>query len=137
MRVVLDANVIIAALLSPSGAPARLLRAWREGAFELVLSPLLIAELERALGHPKLRRRIAAADSARVVELLRESASVTADPEGPPAVRSPDPDDDYLIALATAERATLVSGDAHLLSLSPALPIFSPKAFVASLEERA
>jgi predicted nucleic acid-binding protein len=55
LHAILDANVLIAALLSPRGSPARLLRAWMNGAFELIVSPGLLAELERALAYPKLR----------------------------------------------------------------------------------
>jgi uncharacterized protein len=113
VRAVVDANVLIAAALSPRGAPARVLRAWLDGAFELVVSPLLLAELERALGHPKLRKRIPQEDAAAFVAWLRRSATVADDPGGAPPVTSPDPDDDYLIALAVSERAALVSGEAR------------------------
>lgn len=134
MRAVLDVNVIISALLSPEGSPARVLRAWIEGRFELVLSPLLLAELKRALAYPKLRKRITAAEAARVIEWLGGAGSVTQDPRDPPRTRSPDPDDDYLIALASGERAVLVSGDNHLLGLSEDLPIVSPARFLAMIE---
>jgi len=65
VRAVLDPNVIISALLSPFGTPARILRAWREGAFELVASALLIAALERALTDRDWQVRQAAEDVSR------------------------------------------------------------------------
>ena len=105
MRAVLDPNVIIAALISSIGSPARLLEAWRAGRFELVVSPLLLAELERALAYPKLRKRIAADDADAAVEWLRRHATVLLDPSDVPPARSVDPGDDYLIALAVAGRA--------------------------------
>ena len=46
MRVVLDPNILISAMLSPSGAPARLLARWLAGDFELIASPQLLAELD-------------------------------------------------------------------------------------------
>ena len=49
MRAVLDPNVVISGLLSRDGSPAQTLLAWREGRFELVVSPLLLGELARAL----------------------------------------------------------------------------------------
>jgi predicted nucleic acid-binding protein len=49
VRAVLDTNVLISAFLSPQAAPARAIRAWLDGRFELIVSPLLLAELERAL----------------------------------------------------------------------------------------
>jgi len=131
VRAVLDPNVVISALLSPFGAPALILRAWIQGAFELVLSPLLLEELERALAYPKPRKRIGRDDAQRVTEWLASMATVAADPEDPPVVRSPDPGDDYLIALAASERAVLVSGDAHLLGLEGRIPVMSPARFLS------
>jgi len=137
LRAVLDPNVLISALLSPGGAPARVLRGWVDGGFELVVSPLLLSKLERALRYPKLRKRIPAGDAERAVEWLRRSATLYDDPEGPPPARSPDPGDDYLLALAASQRAALVSGDQHLLSLRAGeLPIHSPADFLTALERR-
>ena len=133
MRAVLDPNVLISSLLSPDGTPARLLKAWIHGEFELVISPLMVAELARALAYPKLRKRIDPDEAASVVEWLKATAELVEDPEGPPTTRSQDPGDDYLIVLAEAERAALVSGDEHLLGLSDTLPVFSPAAFLQLL----
>jgi len=134
LRAVLDTNVIISAMLSPLGAPARALRAWIDGRFELVVSGLLLAELERALAYPKLARRIDPSEARVLVEWLRRTATVVPDPGEPPRVRSPDPGDDYLIALAQAQHALIVSGDGHLLGLSGELPVFSPTRFLRLLE---
>ena len=135
MRAVLDPNVIISALLAPGGSPAKVLRAGLDGAYDLVASPLLLAELQRALGYPKIRRRIPASDATALIGLVERQARVVDDPTEPPLVRSPDSGDDYLIALAVAARAVLVSGDRHLLGLDQNLPIHSPAAFLALLGE--
>ncbi len=132
MRAVLDPNVLIAALLSPSGAPAQILRRWLSGEFELVVSETLIAELERALAYPKLRRRIPADEAAEFLSLLGFEAIATADPPAG-AHRSADPGDDYLLALAECARAVLVSGDQHLLELADNLPIETARAFLDRL----
>jgi putative PIN family toxin of toxin-antitoxin system len=134
VRAVLDVNVLISAVLSPRGAPGRLLAAWRNGAFELVVSPLLLAELRRALGYPKLVRLVSAADADAFVALLGGTAEVAADPPGPPPVRSADPKDDYLAALAAAERAVIVSGDSHLTDLADRIPVRRPAEFLAEIE---
>lgn len=133
MRAVVDPNVIISALLSPKGSPARVLVAWEQGAFELVASPALLEELERALAYPKLRRLIPESDAADALAWLRESAEIVADPPDEPPVHSPDPGDDYLIALAAHERVPLVSGDKHLLGLADELPILTPAQFLELL----
>lgn len=135
-RPVVAAGVLISALLTRDGAPARLLRAWLSGAFELIVSPLLLGELRRALACPKLRKRIPAAEAHSFVTVLERSAVVAEDSSTPPAIRSSDPGDDYLLALAAAERAALVSGDRHLLSLRDGqLPIYSPAEFLERLPE--
>ncbi|MEX1171206.1 MAG: putative toxin-antitoxin system toxin component, PIN family [Chloroflexota bacterium] len=136
MRAVLDANVLIAAVLSPRGTPARLLLAWQVGAFELVVSPLLLTELRRALAYPKLARLVPPADAEAFAAWLGRAAHLAADPPGLPRVRSEDPDDDYLIALAAAERAVLVSGDGHLTMLAAQIPVRTPAAFLTELEDR-
>ena len=135
MRAVLDPNVIISALLSPSGNPARVLRAWQQGEFELIVSPSLLEELARALAYPKLRRRITEEDARAVIQWLTEVATVVSDPEAQPPVHSADPGDDYLIALAAARQAILVSGDRDLLNLSDEIPVFSPAAFLDQFAE--
>ena len=134
MRAVLDADVLISAALSPRGTPARLLLAWQAGAFDLVASPALLAELRRALAYPKLERLVRPADADAFVAWIGRSALLAADPEGEPPVRAADPADDYLIALAAAERAVLVSGDSHLTMLADRFPVRTPAAFLASLE---
>jgi predicted nucleic acid-binding protein len=58
VRAVLDPNVLIASLLSRSGAPAQIVSRWLAGEFELVVSQALLAELARALAYPKIRERI-------------------------------------------------------------------------------
>jgi predicted nucleic acid-binding protein len=55
------------------------------------------------------------------------------DPDQLPPVRSKDSEDDYLIALASAYRAVLVSGDNHLIAAADAIPVFAPREFLAWL----
>ena len=135
MGAVLDPNVIISAVLSPEGAPARAIRAWLRGEFELIVSPALLEELERVFTYPKLRRRVEPGEADQIFEWLRNTATMAADPDDPPTIRSPDPGDDYLIAIAEAQRAALVSGDQHLVGLAQSLPIFSPAKFLGLLEK--
>jgi uncharacterized protein len=136
LRAVLDPNVIISATLSPGGSPGRLFRSWLEGAFELVVSPLLLAELEPALGYSKLRDRVTTEETQKLLEVLARAGVTVRDPDVPPEVRSPDHDDDYLIALAGVSRSVLVSGDGDLLGLSDQIPVHSPAQFLAMIETR-
>jgi uncharacterized protein len=135
VRAVLDPNVIISGLLSPEGSPASVLRAWEQGQFELVVSGALLDELARALSYPKLRRRVSKDDANAAALWISGSATTAPDPKPPPPVRSTDPGDDYLIALASVERAVLVSGDTHLLDLAAEIPVYSPRQFLGLLAE--
>lgn len=130
MRAVLDPNVVISGLISSPGAPAKVLGAAQSGRVELIVSPLVIEELQRALGYPKLRRVIGADEGAQAVEWLRSIARQVPDPTEAPPRRSQDPGDDYLIALAASHKAALVSGDQHLLALKTEIPVYSPREFV-------
>jgi uncharacterized protein len=134
LRAVLDPNVIISALLSPNGSPATVVRAWIDGAYDIVISQLLLSELERALGYQKLRTRVTEAEVQQLMGLLRRGALLRDDPVEPPPVRSPDPSDDYLVALAQASQAVIVSGDAHLLGLHDDAPVYSSATFLTIIE---
>ena len=135
MRAVLDPNVIISAALSPGGSPGRLFRYWLDGAYDLVVSPLLLDELDRALGYSKLRDLVPPDEAKQLLELLSRAGLAIDDPHSAPDIQSPDPDDDFLIALASISRAVLVSGDKDLLGLSGQIPVYSPAEFVALIEE--
>ena len=130
MRAVLDPNIVISGALSPSGAPADVLRLLATGEFELIVSQALMDELGRALAYPKLRRRISESQAEDLIRWVADGATVVVDPDTEPPVHSRDPEDDYLIGLASTHRAALVSGDKHLLDLAGQIPVFSPRAFL-------
>jgi putative PIN family toxin of toxin-antitoxin system len=134
VRVVLDANVLVSALLSRTGAPARIVERWFAGEIELVVSETLLDEIRRTLRSPKLADRVDAAVRERYIATVSELAEVVADPPDPPPTRSVDPDDDYLIALAAHERVQLVTGDAHLLALRGAIPVLTSRELLELLE---
>jgi len=56
MRVVLDTNVIVSSTLIRGGKEDRILRAWQEGDFDLVLSPGILEEMGRTLSYEKLSK---------------------------------------------------------------------------------
>lgn len=118
LRCVVDPGVLIAALISPDGPLAKILRIWANGELEVVTCPHLIVELEGVLMRPKFRRYVTeseASEFARLVE--RNSLSVDDPPPSPGA--TPDPKDDYLAALARSTGArVIVSGDSDLTELT-------------------
>jgi putative PIN family toxin of toxin-antitoxin system len=95
---------------------------------------MLLDELERALGYAKLKDRVPPHETEEFIDLVSRGGVMVEDPTLIPEVRSPDPDDDYLIALASISRSVLVSGDKDLLGLSDQIPVYSPAEFLVLIE---
>ncbi|MFN0305012.1 MAG: putative toxin-antitoxin system toxin component, PIN family [Burkholderiales bacterium] len=122
MRVVLDTNVLVSAVLAPHGPPRRLLDDARVQVFELCSSPMLIAELLDVVSREKFAKRIVQAGLTplEIVGEIRRLATMTA-PTSVPRIITNDADDDHVLACAVAGNADLiVSGDKHLHGLGGA-----------------
>lgn len=118
MRVVLDTNVVVSALLW-GGLPYRLLEMATMGAIQLYVSPVLLDELREVLARPHLAARFVGhrGSAAEALVLYAELATCVR-PTSVPAVVPDDPDDDHVIACARSAGATLiVTGDSDLLRL--------------------
>jgi putative PIN family toxin of toxin-antitoxin system len=138
LRVVLDANVLISGLIGREDrAPRQLLDAWREARFELVVSPLLLAELRRVLAYPKLERWAGEDRGLAWIAGVTDRATLLADPGGPP-IGFQDPKDEYLIALGrSADVDYLVSGDGPIQQIEvDGLCVITPRAFIDELNRR-
>jgi putative PIN family toxin of toxin-antitoxin system len=136
IRIVVDPNVWIAALISDKDdAPTVVLaRVALAGEVVTVVSPYLLDELLRVLERPKFRRWVTVEDSRAFVWDLADAAEVHPDPDDPPA-RCRDPRDDYLLALAEAHGALLVTGDLDLLEMEePKPPTVTPRGLLDLLE---
>jgi putative PIN family toxin of toxin-antitoxin system len=117
VRVVLDTNVLIGAVITKDTRPDRLYRAWLRGEIELVTSKAQLAEFANVLGRPRLQKYIDAVEAAAIVENIDTRAVMLEDP--PDVDLSPDPKDNPILAAAIAGNVDLiVSGDKkHLLAL--------------------
>ena len=135
MRLVLDTNVLVSGLLYPGGPPSRLVKAWRAGAFDLVISDFVIDELTRIWAHLASRLNASPNDLADFIdtigvraELLRIDATMLAQAS---TAGLRDPDDLPVLALLIGSGADyLVTADKDLLALAGAYPILSPADFV-------
>jgi len=119
VRIVLDTNVVLSALLW-RGTPHRLREVIRlHPNAKLFTSAVLLAELADVLSRPVAARRLALI--GRGVQEVLADDTIAADvvtPLATQAVIAADPDDDHVIAAAVAANADLlVSGDRHLLAL--------------------
>jgi hypothetical protein len=136
MRLILDTNILLSALLSPLGAPAKLLDAWERKTFTLVTSETLIAEFRDVASRPFFRARL----RASAIELLAAGLQDFSFYCGnlPTVPVAPDPKDSYLLAMAQASQAEfLVTGDKELLSLKKykSTRIITPAAMIELLKE--
>lgn len=110
MRLVVDTNVLVSALLGGTSLPAHLITLWREGRFDLLTSSEQLDELMRVTRYPKIRERLTPALAGRLINELREIAVLV---ENLPQVTvCADPFDNYLLAMAGAGAADfVVTGD--------------------------
>ena len=110
MRVILDTNILVSGLISEHGAPAQLLNAWADKAFLLITSSMQIAELHAVTHRPTVRPLITPSHTGRFINDLQRFATVL--DRLPVVDRSPDPNDNFLLAMADAGTADyLVTGD--------------------------
>jgi uncharacterized protein len=110
MRVVLDTNILVSALMIQFGHPAAIYRYWEEGYFTVLTCGAQLDELRATLSKPSIADRIKPYKAGRLVNLLKKLAE-NVEPL-PRVERSADPADDYLLALAEAGKADyLVTGD--------------------------
>ena len=102
-RAVLDTNILISALITPRGTPAKVLQSWRAGHFDVVTSQPLLLELREALSRPHLkdRYRLSLSDIRDFVTLFTSAALVVTAPNVTSALLR-DPDDLQVLACALA-----------------------------------
>lgn len=135
MKVVLDTNVLLSGLMFPGGTPGRIVAAWIEARFEMVLSLDQLAEIGRVLEYPKIRRKLGW--DAQQIELFVKQLYIRAEviELGPISVEVPRDSGDapILATLAAANADVLVTGDGELLALHDNYPIETPAEFVRRL----
>lgn len=137
MIVVLDTNVIISALLSPSGPPAEIIHRWEASEFDVAVSSALVAELEKALAYPHVAR-YHKLSKEQVDDFLKGYSTVAlfVEPQLRLEVVSDDPGDDRVLECAVeAGVSYIVTGDQHLLDLKEyrGIMILPPAGFLVLL----
>jgi putative PIN family toxin of toxin-antitoxin system len=137
MKVVIDTNVWVSALINPNGTPARIIN--HPAAFDLLTSTAILTELERVLHYDRIQKRYQLTDemiSAYLLTVRLDSELVEVTQQVNAVER--DPDDNRVLACAVQAGADyVVSGDPHLVDLAAyqGIPILTPSAFFAVLEQ--
>jgi uncharacterized protein len=135
IRVVLDANILasgFAGIGNLESTPGQIMRLWRAGKFELIVSEHLRNEVIHTFQQPYFRRRLSPAQSSRAAALLRYQVTQTPITEEVHGIAT-HPEDDLILATAVSAKATyVVSGDEKLQKLRTyeEVTVLSPRRFL-------
>ena len=135
LRVVIDTNVLLSALVFKSGALAAIKRAWQNGECVPVVSRATAEELITALRYPKFALDLQQQKEV-LVAYLPYCETLPAPKTRMKLPRCRDVDDQSFLLLAAACKAeALVTGDKNLLALRGAAPceILTPREFLMRL----
>jgi hypothetical protein len=137
-RVVIDANVIVSAIISPHGSPAKILRLLQDGKIQILVSYPVLHEIITALMYPHLQKRHGLSQkqvSEKIFHLGKIGKLVN--PCKRLEVITDDPADNKYLELAVEGEADyIVSGDKHLKKLKSfrGIEIVEPGAFLKMME---
>ncbi len=109
MRAVVDTNILVSGLLSPSGPPAQVLAAITAGRLRLVVCAQIVAEYRAVLARPRLRIR--PGHAAGLVQLLEQTADWVAVPPYTGTPLLPDPGDWPFVAAARFADCPVITGN--------------------------
>jgi uncharacterized protein len=117
MRIIIDTNILISALFFQESLPGQVLNQWYDGRCELLAHDDWLAEIKEVINRPAIRARLIKHETGYLINRIKADA-IWLQKIGI-VDRSPDPKDNYLLALAEKGRADfLVTGDkADLLIL--------------------
>lgn len=132
MLVLLDTNVLLSAILSPTGPSALIHKAWRGKRFELVTCLEQIEEIRRASRYPRFRAALQPHRFGVLINSMTRARVWTA--PLPKLHTAHDPTNTFLLNLAAAAEAHyLVTGDkrSHILALKKVggTTILTPREF--------
>ena len=136
LRVVVDANTYISAMLFPGSTPSRAID-MVDDAGTLLASPELIQELKEVARRPKFDKYVAKLKRLKFVAKVVQRAELLEPTEIVNECR--DPKDNKFLELAVSGNAThIVTGDADLLVLNPfrGIAIVTAQEFLESVGER-
>ena len=129
MRIVLDTNVFVSGVFF-TGPPHQILEAWRDGEFQLLITPPILEEYQRV--GMELASHFRGIDLNPFLDLLTIHEEIILAPTLPTVIRADPSDDKFLEAAVAGEASHIISGDKHLLKLSEyrGIRILKPRDFV-------
>jgi putative PIN family toxin of toxin-antitoxin system len=133
VRIVLDTNVLLSALLTPQGLPAQVLMLTLAGELTLLFDERVLEEYREVLSRPRF-----AIPPAKADEILRQ---LEADGEriaaAPVELTLPDPDDRAFVEVALSGHAdALVTGNARHFPPDLGIVVLSPRALLERIDSQ-
>jgi len=119
IRIVLDTNLFVSALLKPGSNPDIILHSVKDEKVLLLMSDSICHEISRVLTYPKIRKRLTASDEElkNFVQLLGTVAIITPGILNLPPLDADPNDTKYLVCAVEGHADFIVSGDHHLTDL--------------------
>jgi putative PIN family toxin of toxin-antitoxin system len=138
MRLVLDTNIYISNLISEKGNPAKIVRWWLEGEFDVLVSQPIIDEILRVTDYERIKKKYAKVRENRLeyAALIAEQALLTEPRQKLDVVVSDESDNRYVECAVAGGAQYIITGDEHLLELREygGIIVLTPAAFVALKE---
>lgn len=119
LRVVLDTNILVSAVILPDTTPAAVLSSWQSGKFTLVTCQAALNELDEVLQRPHIATKYHVSQDKRqtLLSVIQEHVILVPGDTIIGAVVADPKDDKFIACAAEGEAKYIVSGDKHLLNL--------------------
>jgi len=121
-RIVIDTNILVSAILTSKGNPAKILKLVLEGKLNLIISPAILEETQRVLRYPRLvklmkKNKITRKEVYDFLDKMSKVAVITPGQLDIDAIPD-DPADNKILACGLEGEADyLISGNHHLTDL--------------------
>lgn len=136
LRVVVDPNVFVSAIITPNGVSGAAIRAGLAGRYLIIVCPTLVDELTEVLHRPKLAPYVTHDDATAFVDSIAGIAEMHNNPKARSGVVR-DPADEYLVGLAIEANADLIAtGDRDLHDASVTPDVLGPRELLERIDER-
>ena len=143
LRVVLDTNQFVSALLNPEGPAFEILKASGlkgEQKYELVISDEILSEFRKVITYPRIQKlhKWSKEKVEIFITLLKEIAHID-ESQSRERIIIEDPDDDKFFHLAIKTGAQyIVSRDIHLLNVKEfrGVRVLKPEVFLSALKRK-
>jgi len=134
LRVVPDVNVVVSAIITPTGVPGRIYSAWKRREIYFITSAVIITKTLEVLRRPHILNAFPIDENGvRGIQSLLEQRAILTPHALDLKVVAQDPEDDTILIAAVEGKADcIISGDRHLKNLGSYenIPILTPTEFV-------